>query len=224
MYNFIIAVMDRNSWKARTDIIILVILQKKKLLWIPRDLYIDDLKNRINTAYSKGGKNLLIKCLQKKLNIIIKNCICVLPKAIEEIFSKIGSIIVPVNFDRSFYYPLHRHEDIENGRKIISFYMPSEKLEGERFHEWIGARYALNPVGPFGSDLDRIYRQQILVKECIKNKINRMDFNITKNYIKDLDENIINFIKIIDESWKISCLNNIISKKINNMEVFDLKS
>ncbi len=34
-----IAVMDRNGWKERTDIIVLLNFATKNIKWIPRDLY-----------------------------------------------------------------------------------------------------------------------------------------------------------------------------------------
>ena len=38
--NIVISIMDRNSWSARTDVIVIINPMLKKLTWIPRDIYI----------------------------------------------------------------------------------------------------------------------------------------------------------------------------------------
>ena len=166
--NIVIGVMDRNAWTANTDIIVIVIPSQKKLVWIPRDLYCETINNRINKAFCKGRSDLLIKCVNNiGFNFITSHCICLWPTAIEKFINKIDSIKVPVDITRELKYPLHRHKPIEDGFRVITFNKPSEILTGDRFHEWIGARYAVNPKSFIGCDLDRIIRQQILIKELL---------------------------------------------------------
>ena len=59
-----------------------------------------------------------------------------------------------------FLYPLERHRPIEEGHKVVSFNPPVEHLRGERFNQWMGARFR---NGAASSDLERIERQKVLV-------------------------------------------------------------
>ena len=99
--------MDRNFWTARTDIIVIVIVNEKDktLTWLPRDVYSEIIKDRINVAYRKGGGNLLVKCLQH-VDYAVTYCICLLPCFIDDIIEKITHIDVPL------YYPFHRYKPI----------------------------------------------------------------------------------------------------------------
>ncbi len=229
-----ITVMDRNEWTANTDINVIVIPYNKTLLWIPRDLYCETINNRINKAYCKGREELYLKSINSLgFDFNVTNCVCLWPTAIERYIDKIKSLEVPVNVKREFKYPLHRHIPIEKGFKVITFDEPSEILTGDRFHEWIGARYAINPNGFIGSDFDRIYRQQVLVKELL---INKFDFNIIDNdmdydeYIKNikdirgLDINVINILKTVDSTWILKTVNNLVDERINNKIVLVIKT
>ncbi len=219
MNTIAIGIMDRNDWKARTDIIIIINFVNKTLTWIPRDTFCNLINNRINMAYSVGKDILLKKCLFE-LKYKVKDVICILPMFIEQIFNLIGEIKVPITENLSFYYPLHRHLPIENGKKIIYFNSPFDILSGDRFHEFIGARYALKPKGIIGTDIHRIKRQQILLKEILQNKYN-FNINYDEKYIMGINENIINNLKQIDETWNfiIPPFNFI---RINNLPVIKL--
>ncbi len=230
--NIVIAVMDRNEWTANTDIIVIVVPSQKKLIWIPRDFYCETINNRINRAFCKGRSSLLLKCINTiGFNFNIEHCVCLLPTAIEKFIKQIGSIEVPVEIKREFKYPLHRHKPIEEGFRVITFNEPSEILSGDRFHEWIGARYAVNPKGLIGSDFDRIFRQQILIKELLNKNVNLniIDGEIIKNIndindIRGLDTQIIQILKTIDNTWSSSTLQNLVNTRINNKIVLVVKT
>jgi hypothetical protein len=66
-----------------------------------------------------------------------------------------------------FWYPLAPTRPIEEGRKQVSFRPPSERLSGERLHQWIGARTRVTGAG---SDLQRIERQQALVQVLLSSE------------------------------------------------------
>jgi hypothetical protein len=64
------------------------------------------------------------------------------------------------------WYPLSPTAPIEGGRKPADFVPPFEILDGERLHQWIGARYARD--GGVGTHFDRIRRQQLLLRALLK--------------------------------------------------------
>jgi len=216
--SIIIAVMDRNNWKARTDIIVFINPIKKLLKWIPRDLYSETIKNRINLAYAFGGQELLLKCLNE-LKIHAKYCICVLPECFEENIKHINTIRIPVSKPMSFYYPLHRHKEIEKGKRIINFNPPSEILSGDRFHEWIGARYQVKTDIAY-PDFDRIKRQQLLLKELLKMK---NSFVYSEKNTRGINKEVLELLKRIDSTWiieEILC-SSYKTKKIYGMDVLE---
>ena len=82
--------MDRDSWDARTDIIVVIDMVHKTISWVPRDVYIDTIQNRINTAYAKGAD--FLKDALVRLGFNVDTVICVLPTAINAYIQTIGSI------------------------------------------------------------------------------------------------------------------------------------
>src|SRR6185437_11556032 len=59
-----------------------------------------------------------------------------------------------------FDYPLAPTRPIEEGRKRIAFDPPLAVLEGERIHQWLGARG--------GSDLHRLERQKVFLRRLLE--------------------------------------------------------
>jgi len=214
--SIILGVMDRNDWKARTDILVFIDPEKKLIKWIPRDLYSPHINNRINVAYARGGEELLIKCLNE-FNIFPKYCLCVLPLCFDENIKKIDNIDVPVQKKMSYYYPLHRHQLIENGKRLIEFNPPFENLKEDRFHEWIGARYEVSNFTRF-PDFNRIHRQQILLTCLLNIKYN---FIYTEEHVQGMTTDVCQILKTINETWTIEKLRDYdyLSKKINRMDV-----
>jgi anionic cell wall polymer biosynthesis LytR-Cps2A-Psr (LCP) family protein len=219
-----IGVMDRNHWKARTDIMIIIDQNNKTIEWIPRDLYSKTVNNRINTAYAFAGKQGIINAF-KEYNINISDTLLLLPKFFEEAINIIKKIKIPVKNDISFYYPLHRHRPIEEGKKKIIFKSPNEILIGDRFHEWIGARYEIPPSKNSWPDFDRIRRQKILLRQILKKNINFSSI-IKSNFCDGMNNNIINILKKIDNSWIIKEIkeNDYKPITINKMSVLMFKS
>jgi hypothetical protein len=203
--NVCILIMDRNSWKARTDVIIICNPVKKNIYWLPRDLYCKRISNRLNTAYHKGKDTLVIECL-KDLGINVKYCICILPNLINENIIRLGEITVPIAITRHFYYPLHRHTNIEDGKRLIKFTAPNEILAGDRIHEYIGARYAADSqlISKHFPDFDRIRRQQNLLKQLLLKKC-IFHYEDEKN-IQGIKDSVIQILRSVDESWKIETI------------------
>jgi anionic cell wall polymer biosynthesis LytR-Cps2A-Psr (LCP) family protein len=228
MDNIVICVMDRNEYTDNTDIIIVVNPNLKQLMWVPRDIYSNIIKERINAAYREGEEELLLECLND-IGFDIQHVICLLPNAIEQIFNYINTITVPVDTNRKLYYPLHRHKPIEEGKRIVEFNRPYEILSGDRFHEWIGARTGIKTQkyedtgyykhNLFGSDIDRIFRQQILIKQILLDNIDFNDIYINTEFGRGINIDTINILKTIDNSWTFDYIKNYKGETVNNQRV-----
>ena len=154
----VVALMDRDSFTARTDVIVVVRPERRELLWVPRDLWCSSLRDRVNVAWQRGGHPALAEALAEH-DLDAEHGICLTPRAIGSTLED-ETILMPLAEPLEFWYPLAPHQPIEEGRKRIRFEPPLEELRGERIHQWLGARYRTSGAG---SDLQRIERQKQLL-------------------------------------------------------------
>jgi len=157
--NVAVGVLDRDRWDANTDNLVVVETPRRRLTWVPRDLWCERLRDRVNRAFALGGASLLAAALADH-GLDADEVVVVRRGATERALEPL-SITVPVQRTQTFLYPLAPTSPIEDGHRVIRFEPPSEVLAGERLHQWLGARMV--PVGA-GSDLDRIARQRIFLR------------------------------------------------------------
>ena len=162
----VVSVMDRDSWEAQTDNIVVVDAKRRRLHWIPRDLWSEVVGDRVNTAFARGGHRMLMAALAE-YGLPVGGSICFRRSALERALEGF-SISVPVPKPLSFWYPLRPTERIEDGRKLVTFEPPQECLTGERIHQWLGARSAVDPVAGALPDLERIERQKVFVRRLLE--------------------------------------------------------
>ena len=161
----VVAVMDRDGFDQCTDNIVVVDPRRRRLLWVPRDVGSEPLGDRINTAFRRGGHPALLSALAA-LGFHVDHSVCLPRSMVEAVLADI-SVTVPVDRPLRFWYPTSPTSAIEDGRRPVDFDPPSERLEGERLHQWIGARYGRTSDGP-SSDLDRLRRQQVLLRTVLR--------------------------------------------------------
>jgi hypothetical protein len=154
-----VAILDEDNWDARTDIIALVDSRRRRIIWVPRDLWAESFGDRINMAYRRG--ELLPRL--RELGFPCDGLLCLRRGATEAALRGV-EVDVPVSAMLDFWYPMVPGQTIESGRKQVSFRPPVAHLQGERLHQWIGARYA---VDGSGSDLNRLRRQIVLLRALI---------------------------------------------------------
>jgi hypothetical protein len=161
----VVTIMDRHDWQANTDNIVLVEPARRRLLWVPRDLWCEGLRDRVNAAFKRGGHALLLEALAEH-DLEASASLCIARKAVEAALAEV-SITVPVPRRLAFWYPLHPTAALEDGRKQIVFEPPRETLEGERLHQWMGARFGVDQVA---SDFGRIARQKVLLRRLLEER------------------------------------------------------
>lgn len=162
----VVGVMDRDSWTARTDNIVVVDAKRRRLVWIPRDLWSDVVGDRINEAFASGGHELLQAAVREH-GLRVESSVVLLRAGVERSLDDLG-VTVPVASRRRYWYPLAPTLRIEDGRKLVVFDPPCETLRGERIHQWLGARRSADDPPPTLPDLDRIERQQVLVRTLLQ--------------------------------------------------------
>jgi hypothetical protein len=155
----VVAIMDRPGWMADTDNIVIVDPEAERLLWVPRDLWCATIRDRVNTAFARGGHRGLVDALAEH-GFVVHHSLCLARAAVEHALEHV-EVTVPVDRELVFWYGLSPQQLLRDGRKVIRFRPPAETLRGERLHQWIGARSGL---GWSSSDFDRIDRQQTLLR------------------------------------------------------------
>lgn len=158
----VVAILDRDAWSANTDVIVVVDTAEHTLTWVPRDLWSPLLGDRINAAFAAGGCAPLLAALAE-LGFACEHALCLRRAAVEAVLAAIA-VTVPVGRPLAFWYPLAPTLPIEDGRKQVAFAPPAETLSGERLHQWIGARLAVDGVG---TDFGRMLRQQVLLRTLL---------------------------------------------------------
>jgi anionic cell wall polymer biosynthesis LytR-Cps2A-Psr (LCP) family protein len=161
----VIGVMDRDSWAARTDNIVVIEPRRRRLFWIPRDLWSEIVGDRINEAFGRGGHQLLLAAI-RELGLPAESSVVLLRSAVEQALNGLR-VTVPVARPMRFWYPLEPTQRLEDGAKLVGFDPPEETLDGERIHHWIGARRSADKPLRL-PDLDRIQRQQILIGRLLE--------------------------------------------------------
>lgn len=162
----VVGIMDRDAWTARTDNIVVVDARHQRLVWIPRDLWSPAVGDRVNEAYARGGHPLL-QAAARECGLPAASSIVLLRSAAEHALAGLR-VTVPVPVTRRYWYPLEPTKRLQDGAKLVSFEAPEALLAGERVHQWIGARKSADTPAPRLPDLDRIQRQQVLLRRLLE--------------------------------------------------------
>ncbi len=206
--------MDRSSWTARTDNIVVVDAEQQTLTWVPRDLWSPMLGNRINIAYQQGGHAMLLAALVEQGQAVDEG-LCLLRDAVGNALRNV-SVRVPVEERLRLWYPMEPEREIEDGRKLVEFNPPSEVLSGERIHQWLGARYA---VDRSGTDFTRIRRQQVFVRQLIEDGFDFTRALADPALISMTSDGAPEELRQVRADWRHAVIDDVVPEKIDGKAV-----
>jgi len=161
-----------------TMMVLLANQKTKKFLLVslPRDIWIDPLKTKINTLYHYGGFELVGRETTGILDQPIDETLLVDFKIFGEVIDSLGGIKIDVDhsFD-DFYYPVpgKENDDCSGDPKLscryeyLHFDAGWQTMNGERALKFVRSRYA---EGEEGTDFARTIRQQKVIF-ALKDKI-----------------------------------------------------
>ncbi|MDX8439980.1 hypothetical protein [Mesorhizobium australafricanum] len=194
----VVAILDRDNWDANTDIIVVVDVSRRRLTWIPRDLWSPFISDRINAAFAMGGGRLLLDGLAR-LGFAAQSAVCLRRGATEAALAG-ASVKVPIREPLDFWYPLTPTSRLEDGRQQISFRPPAETLTGARLHQWIGARSMVNGQG---TDFHRMLRQIVFLRALI---VQGFDFRLAlkdPELVRITGEDPLPLLARVKASWRM---------------------
>ena len=157
----------KDEGSQRTDTIMVIHIDdsgKPTLVSLPRDSYItipahialdgssvEDRKNKINTAYGKGGAPLLVETIERNTGLHIDHYMEVGFKGIRDITDAVGGVNMCVP------------ADVTDENSGLSLLAGCQELDGRNALAYVRMRYA-DPKG----DLGRIERQQQFLSSLMK--------------------------------------------------------
>lgn len=159
----VVTILDRPGWDTCTDVIVVAFPRRRTLLWVPRDLLSARYRCRVNGVFARHGHDGLRIAL-RDLGVRARHSVCLQRGLAEELLAEV-SVEVPVERPLEYWYPVDPHGNLQDGKRVVRFDPPAERLEGMRVHEWIGARIA---IGRYAGDLERIARQQVFVRSLLR--------------------------------------------------------
>jgi hypothetical protein len=210
----VVSVMDRSSFGANTDVIVVADPEARHLQWVPRDLWCERTGYRVGKAFASGGHATMRSVLSEH-GISTQHGICLQPGAIEAGIEGF-EVRVPVTHRLEYWYPLDRESPIEAGRKVIAFEPPGELLSGERIHQWIGARYPTR--GP-GSDLDRIARQKTLIAVLLLTEFDFRRFVRTGLPVSLSGPEALTELTRVSHEWSLETMPGLARARVRGMDV-----
>jgi hypothetical protein len=160
----VVAITDRGAWVAPTDNIVVADPRRRRLTWVPRDLWVESIRDRVNRAFYRGGGHQGLIAALLELGLEAEHTLCLRREATEAAAARL-TVTVPVEEPLEYRYPLTPTGNVHVESKVVRFDPPAETLEGERIHQWIGARIRVRGAG---SDLDRIERQKVFVRALLE--------------------------------------------------------
>lgn len=206
--------LDRDDWTANTDNLVVANPASRRLTWVPRDLWCESLSDRINTAYRAGGPQLLAAALREH-GLATDGSLVLRRRATERLLADVA-VTVPVPRPLEFLYPLTPTSQLEDGSKLIRFEPPTERLAGERIHQWLGARRV---PGGVGSDLQRIARQQVAVRAVLRAGTPLSSIVADPTLVRVEGESVIETLRQIDETWELCTVDDVVSATVDGKAV-----
>ena len=165
-----------------TDTILLVGIKPQtasvKLLSLPRDLWLDDVKTKINSLYAYGidqnptqPTQLVTQTLSSNLGIPIQKTIVVTLAELESVINILGGIEIDV--PTGFSDPLFPKPDVDiktiHDPKLlyetVTFKAGPQKMSGATALKYIRSRHSGDSAG---TDLARGERQQLVIMSLIR--------------------------------------------------------
>ena len=158
-------------------------LQEIQLISIPRDSYVDIpgyRKDKINSAYSKGGASLLRKTVENWLGLKIDGYASINYKGFIDLVNIVDGLNVNVSRDMQYDDPFNdTHINLKKGQQV---------LNGKKALDFV--RFRQSNDGNHATDYDRMERQQTALKILADKLISMKSLSRYQEILNILSTNI----------------------------------
>jgi LCP family protein required for cell wall assembly len=187
-----------------TDTIMLTYLntnnQSVKLLSLPRDIWITEIRAKLNSAYHYGGFSMVSDSVKSVTGIPVDYTVVVDFSLFRDLIDSVGG--VDVTIENSFVderYPIEGKEnDLCDGDRLykcryetLQFTQGEQNMNGELALKYVRSR---NASGDEGTDLAREKRQQKVIS-AVKTKILSKDVILNPSVLRKLYEITISHLE-----------------------------
>jgi len=210
----VVAITDRDEWWGPTDNVVVADPASRTLTWVPRDLWCSGLLHRINTAFAWEGHRGLRRALGEH-GLPVDHSVVVRRDASERALEG-TRVTVPVLAEIRLWYPARRGVDTEVARKEVVFSPPAETLAGERIHQWAGGRFGVDRTL---TDLDRIERQQVLVRALLESGFDFAAVTRDRERISLSGEAALEELGRVDAGWTFSTFDRLEPRTVAGLSV-----
>lgn len=163
VYNFLIFGIEKIGGARNTDAMLIGSINTKdgklKLTSLLRDSYVDIpgyKANKLNSAYSKGGVDLLIETIEKNYKIQIDGYASVDFNAFEKIVDLLGGVNIELGKEEAKYLNKTNYISKKSNRNVVA---GENKLNGNQVMGYVRVR-KVKTLGGANSDYGRVVRQQ----------------------------------------------------------------
>lgn len=208
-----------------TDTIMVMFLNPESktinFLSVPRDIWIPEIRAKLNTAYHYGGFKMANDSIKSITGVSPSNTVVVDFSLFKDVIDAIGGIQVDVEnpfIDKR--YPIEGKEnDLCNGDltyscryETLAFNAGVTQMNGETALKFVRSR---NAEGDEGTDLARSKRQQRVIS-AIQNKMLSRDVLFNINSLKKLYEVVVSHVETdLDQETTISLVKFVLQARQN---------
>lgn len=166
-YNFLVFGVEEFGGAKNTDAMLIATLNKKdgkiKLTSLLRDSYVDIpgyKANKLNSAFARGGTDLLIETIEKNYNIQIDGYAYVNFESFENLIDMLGGVTIELGEEEAAYL---RKTNYISKKKNRNVYAGVNKLNGNQVLGYVRVR-KVKTLGGANYDYGRVVRQQRVLK------------------------------------------------------------
>lgn len=207
-----------------TDTIIFVSLTERKisLVSLPRDIWVPEIRAKLNSAYYWGGMALTKSAIEKITGQTINHILVIDFSGFKSIIDSLGGIEVDV--DESFVdekYPIPGHENdscIPCRYETLRFTQGKQIMDGETALKFVRSR---NAEGDEGTDAARSVRQQVVV-EAIKNKVLSPDILTNPNKLLGIKNAVLGSLQTDIGNDDLAVIFSLASKSAKNLVTYTI--
>lgn len=166
-YNFLVFGVEEFGGAKNTDAMLIATLNKKdgkiKLTSLLRDSYVDIpgyKANKLNSAFARGGTDLLIEIIEKNYNIQIDGYAYVNFESFENLIDMLGGVTIELGEEEAAYL---RKTNYISKKKNRNVHAGVNKLNGNQVLGYVRVR-KVKTLGGANYDYGRVVRQQRVLK------------------------------------------------------------